>query len=371
MERACRQEVTPPAKRPKSLFMKQLPRATIHLSNIVSNWQALDGLHPGATTAAVVKADAYGLGAVPVARALLRSGCSTFFVAYLEEALAVRKALGLGPRIFVLNGPTRKEMSAYIAAGITAVLSSPDHLKAWANAPKGTSALHFDTGMNRLGLKAAALATTLTDLQRLQPVLVMSHLACADETGNAMNTAQLKAFDDIASAFPDTPASLANSAGCYLGKGFGYDLIRPGIGLYGGSLPPKGLRIKQALTLDAAILSVFDGKAGETVGYGATQTLQQDTQLATVGIGYADGLPRTGGNNLVAYLDDVPCPVVGRISMDLTTIDVSKAQDKAKTGARVEFIGEHAKLEDQAARAGTLGYEILTGLNNRVERVYA
>lgn len=351
--------------------MKQLPRATIHLTSIVSNWQALDGLHPGATTAAVVKADAYGLGAVPVSRALLRAGCSTFFVAYLEEALAVRKALGLGPRIFVLNGPARADMSAYVAAGITAVLSSPDHLKAWASAPKGTCALHFDTGMNRLGLKTATLATTLAALQRLHPVLVMSHLACADETGNPMNSAQRKAFDDITSAFADTPASLSNSAGCYLGKAFGYDLTRPGIALYGGSRPPKGVRIKPAVTLDAAILSVFEGKAGETVGYGATQTLQQDTPLATVGIGYADGLPRTGGNNLIAYLDGLQCPVVGRVSMDLVTIDVSGAQAKAKTGARVEFIGEHAKLEDQAARAGTLGYEILTGLNNRVERVYA
>ena len=351
--------------------MKQLPRATIHLTNIVSNWQALDALHPGATTAAVVKADAYGLGVAPVCRALSRAGCSTFFVAYLEEALAVRKALGLGPRIFVLNGPARTEMSAYLVAGITAVLSSPDHLKAWANAPKGTSALHFDTGMNRLGLKTAALDTTLAALQRLQPVLIMSHLACADETGSKMNTAQLKAFDDITSAFADTPASLSNSAGCYLGKAFGYDLTRPGIALYGGSRPPKGLRIRPALTLDAAILSVFEGKAGETVGYGATRTLEQNTQLATVGIGYADGLPRSGGNNLIAYLDGIECPVVGRISMDLTTIDVSKAQDKAKTGARVEFIGEHAKLEDQAARAGTLGYELLTGLSNRVERVYA
>lgn len=351
--------------------MKLLPRATIHLTHIVSNWQALDALHLGATTAAVVKADAYGLGAAAVSRALLRAGCSTFFTAYLEEAFAVRKALGPGPRIFVLNGPARTQMSAYIAAGITAVLSSADHLKAWANAPKGTCALHFDTGMNRLGLKTASLATSLEDLQKLQPVLVMSHLACADETGNPMNLAQRAAFDDIASAFADTPASLSNSAGCYLGKAFGFDLTRPGIALYGGSRPPKGVKIRPALTLDGAILSVFEGKAGETVGYGATQTLLQDTPLATVGIGYADGLPRTGANKLIAALDGIPCPVVGRISMDLTTIDVSRAQGKAKTGARVEFIGEHAKLEEQAARAGKLGYEILTGLSNRVERIYA
>jgi alanine racemase len=351
--------------------MKQLPRATIHLTNIVANWRALDGLHPAATTAAVVKADAYGLGAIPVARALLRAGCSTFFVAYLEEALALRKALGLGPRIFVLNGPTRREMSIYVTAGLTAVLSSPDHLKAWSSAPKGTCALHFDTGMNRLGFKPLSLETSLGAMRKLQPVLVMSHLACADETGHKMNAAQRSAFDDITAAFPDTPASLSNSAGCYLGKAYGYDLTRPGLALYGGSRPPKGLRISPALTLDAAILSVFDAEMGETVGYGATRTLEQDTVLATVGIGYADGLLRAGGNAFIAYIDGIPCPVVGRISMDLTTIDVSKAQDKAKAGVRVELIGNDAKLEEQAARAGTLGYEILTGLSNRVERIYA
>lgn len=351
--------------------MSQLPRATIHLSNIVANWRALDGLHPGATTSAVVKADAYGLGAGPVSRALMRAGCSSFFVAYLEEGLALRKILGFGPRIFVLNGPTRKEMSAYVTAGLTAVLSSPDHVKAWSSAPKGTSALHFDTGMNRLGLKPSLLETSLPALHKLQPVLVMSHLACAEDSASPMNAAQLKAFDVISSAFPDTPASLANSDGCYLGKAYGYDLIRPGLALYGGTRPPKGLRISSGLTLDAAILSVFDAEMGATVGYGATHTLAQDAVLATVGIGYADGLLRSGANNLMTYIDGIACPLVGRISMDLVTIDVSKAQAKAKAGARVEFIGEHAKLEDQAARAGTLGYELLTGLSNRVERVYA
>ena len=351
--------------------MSQLPRATIHLSNIVANWRALDALHPGATTSAVVKADGYGLGAGPVSRALMRAGCSSFFVAYLEEGLALRKTLGLGPRIFVLNGPTRKEMSAYVTAGLTAVLSSLDHVKAWTNAPKGTAALHFDTGMNRLGLKPSVLQTALPALHKLQPVLVMSHLACADESANPMNAAQRKAFDAISAAFPDTPASLANSDGCYLGKAYGYDLIRPGLALYGGTRPPKGMRINAGLTLDAAVLTVFDAEMGEKVGYGATHTLAQDAVLATVGIGYADGLLRGGANALIAYLDGIACPVLGRISMDLATIDVSKAQDKAKAGVRVEFIGEHAKLEDQAARAGTLGYELLTGLSNRVERVYA
>ncbi|KCZ93721.1 alanine racemase [Hyphomonas johnsonii] len=350
--------------------MNSMPRATIHLSNIVANWLTLDALHPGTTTAAVVKADAYGLGAVPVARALLRAGCSTFFVVYLAEGLALRKALGLGPRILVLNGPRPGEASTYKGAQLTAVLSNRAQAAAWATAPKGSCAIQFDTGMNRLGFRGLS-AEDAAGLRKLQPVLVMTHLACADDPGNPMNARQRADFDAICESFADVPASISNSAGCYLGRGWGYDLTRPGIALYGGSVPPEGVTIRPGVTLDAEILCVSDAKAGETVGYGATQTLTEDTRLATVSIGYADGLLRSGSGKLLAYIGDVACPVVGRISMDLTIIDVTKAQDKAKAGVRVEFIGEHAKLEDQAARAGTLGYELLTGLSNRVERVYA
>lgn len=351
--------------------MTSRPRATVHLDNIVANWQAIDRLHPGATTAAVVKADAYGLGASHVVRKLAAKGCSTFFVAHLEEAVEVRRALGFGPRIFVLNGPSARELQTYREAALTPVLSSEEQVAVWARTPQEGCALHFDTGINRLGLDAALLETRLEEFHKLQPVLVMSHLACADTPDHPMNWQQLSAFSDIAGAFPDTPASLANSAGCYLGRAYGFDLTRPGIALYGGSRPPDDVVLKPGLTLTARILSVFRAGAGETVGYGATRMLDADTTLATVALGYADGMPRSGSDRLVAWLGDVPCPVVGRISMDLITIDVSKAQARAKTGERVEFLGSHAKLEDQAARAGTLGYELLTGLGKRVERLYA
>ncbi|MEQ3649954.1 alanine racemase [Hyphomonas sp.] len=350
--------------------MSSRPRAHVHLSSIAANWQAIDRLNPTATTAAVVKADGYGLGAAKVSRTLARAGCSTFFVAHFEEGTALRQALGFGPRIFVLNGPTGSHLRTYREADLTPVLSSEEQVELWARAPRGACALHFDTGMNRLGLSSSVLTHRRDELHRLQPVLIMSHLACGDLPDHALNRVQLDRFTEIASAFPDTPASLSASSGCYLGKAYAFDLTRPGIALYGGSTPPETVRLEPTVTLEARILSVFTAKAGETVGYAATHTLEQNTTLATVALGYADGIPRSGGNALIGYLDGTPCPVLGRISMDLITIDVSKAQAEAKSGARVEFLGAHAKLEEQAARAGTLGYELLTGLSNRVERVY-
>ena len=346
------------------------PRATVHLPHIVANWQAIDQLHPGATTAAVVKANGYGLGALRVSETLSKAGCSTFFVAHIEEGVMVRKTLGAAPRIFVLNGPAARDFRSYHESGLTPVLSSVDQVDLWTRNGIGPCALHFDTGINRLGLPPAMIETQLDALKKLQPVLVMSHLACADEPDHPLNQTQLDRFTQIAEAFPDTPASLANSAGCYLGPDYAFDLLRPGIALYGGSDAPGHVDLQPGVTLDARIISVFQARAGETVGYGATHTLKKDAILATVALGYADGVPRAGSNTLIGYLDGSPCPVLGRVSMDLITIDVSKAHEAAKTGARVEFLGPHAKLEDQAARAGTLGYELLTGLSNRVERFY-
>jgi len=347
-----------------------MPRATVLTGNIADNWRTLDALHPGATTAAVVKADAYGLGAMRVARALRIAGCQTFFVAYAEEGLVVRKAAGKAARIFVLNGPVRGEMATYRDADLTAVLSSEAHVKLWATAPKGSCALHFDTGMNRLGLPGDMSEKDLAALRRLQPVLVMSHLACADDPENPMNTAQREAFNEISDAFPDTPASLANSNGCYLGKGFAYDLTRPGLALYGGTNPPEKVKLKPGVILEATLLATFSGQSGTKVGYGGTHTLTEDRLLATCALGYADGIPRAGEGQITGWLGGHPCPVLGRISMDLITLDVTDCAKHAKPGARVEFLGENAKLEAQAAACGTLGYELLTGLGPRVQRVY-
>jgi alanine racemase len=350
--------------------MSFLPRATVLTSNIADNWQTLDSLHPGATTAAVVKADGYGLGAARVARALKLAGCQTFFVAHLEEGMSLRKAIGRGPRIFVLNGPVRGELAGYRDAELTAVLSSELHLKLWSTSQHGTCAIHVDTGMNRLGLPPGVIDTEATAIRRLEPVLVMSHLACADEPDHPMNLRQRRAFEEVSGAFPDTPASLANSAGCFLGKNYGFDLTRPGLALYGGSLPPDTVTLKPGLFLEASVVSVFMGRKGSFVGYGATHPLLEDRLLATCAIGYADGLPRSGAGKLVGWYDGSACPVAGRISMDLTTLDVTDCPKPPKVGGRVEFLGDNAKLEAQAAACGTLGYELLTGLGPRVQRNY-
>ena len=223
---------------------------------------------------------------------------------------------------------------------------------------------------HHVALRDRLVAQAATALRRLAPVLVMSHLACADDPKNPMNAAQRRAFEEVADAFPDTPASLANSAGCYLGKGYGFDLTRPGLALYGGTTPPANVILKTGVVLESTIINVFKGRKDTSVGYGATYPLTEDRVLATCAIGYADGLLRAGSGKLRGWVDGVPCPVAGRISMDLVTLDITDGPKGIKPGAHVEFLGEHAKLEAQAAACGTLGYELLTGLGPRVQRNY-
>lgn len=351
--------------------MTCLPRATIHLDNIVHNWRTLHDITPSSETAAVVKADAYGLGAPAVSRVLLRAGCKTFFVAYLEEGITLRRAIGREAEIYVLNGPNIDEVETYLEEGLIPVLSSLEHVALWQAAPAGTCALQFETGMHRLGIPTEAPGFDFAPLKALAPKLVMSHLACADTPEHPLNGQQKRQFDEICRHFPGVSASLSNSAGCLLGDGYAYDLRRPGISLYGGGASLTKLPIKHAVTLEASIVSIFQARAGSFVGYGATAELTQKSRLATVNLGYADGILRAGSNTVKAHYEGIECPVIGRISMDLITIDVSKAHSGIKAGDHVEFLGANAKLDAQAARAGTLGYELLTGLSNRVQRLYA
>ncbi len=351
--------------------MSSGPTAQVHLANVVANWRTLGALNPGSETGAVVKAGGYGHGAAQIAKALCTAGCQTFFTAHASEGVDVRHAVGGSPIIYVLNGPDNADLSHYADAGLRPVINTPAQLDVWRraslDAPVG---LKFDTGMNRLGLRPETVGDIKTASADLKVSHVMSHLACADEPSHPKNAQQLKAFTGIAQHFPDIPASLANSAGCYLGGDYAFDLTRPGIALYGGSHPPASVDLKPGLTLTAPILSVHTGRSGETVGYGATKTLEEDRLLATVAFGYADGLPRSASNSGFGVIGRVRCPIVGRISMDLTTLDVTGAEAFAEPGARVEFIGAAANLEEQADSAATLGYELITGLGPRVERIY-
>ncbi|MEM8616411.1 MAG: alanine racemase [Pseudomonadota bacterium] len=356
--------------------MSLRPRARIHLKNIAENWQTLRHAQAEGITGAVVKADAYGHGISPVATALHDAGCDHFFVAHLFEAETVRRTLGSHPEIYVLNGPAPDEEVTYRELAITPVVNSRqqfmvlvDWLQEGQNLPRGY-ALHFDTAMNRLGLPAEDALSVAEACEGREPKLIMSHLACAEDAAAPLNETQRLLFTKVCEAFPGIASSLSNSGGVWLGGPYHQTLSRPGIGLYGGGVPPEAVTLKPGLTLEAPILQIHAAKTGETVGYGATWRAREPTLLATLAIGYGDGLPRSASNRGFVTLDGVRCPIVGRVSMDLITVDITAARDLARPGVFAQIIGDEAPLEEQAALAGTIGYELTTGLTARVERIY-
>lgn len=354
--------------------MATRPRARVHLDNITANWQRLSTAAEGAQAGAVVKADAYGHGAAKVGAALARAGCQHFFVAYPFEGDALRRHVGAGAEIYVFNGVAADDDEAIALcrrAALLPVLNSLEQLRAWRSSTgEAPYALHIDTGMNRLGIPMGQLGEARLLASGHGPDLVMSHLACAEAADDPMNARQQGRFAEAAARFPGALTSLPNTAGHFLGPAYRSDVTRPGIGLYGGGTSPRQPALAPGMTLEAPILTVNEVPAGDTVGYGATYTLDRPALLATVAMGYGDGFLRSLTNCGIAALDGTFCPIVGRVSMDLATIDVTAAAGVAKPGALIEVIGSHVRLEDQAARAGTLGYELVTGLGARVERHY-
>ncbi len=352
--------------------MATRPRATIRLSAIVDNWRALSAAASGAEAGAVVKANAYGHGLAETGRALAAAGCRTFFTAYVFEAVALREAIGPGPAIMVFHGFCERSAQDVRDAQITPILNTLEQVRCWraeSMREVGGAVLHFDTGMNRLGLRPGDLGAVKNMLDGRPVGYVMSHLACADEPKFELNARQRALFLELAMEWPEAKRSLGNTAAIALGSDYAFDLVRPGIGLFGGG---HGLRnLAPALTLEAPILTVFEAAAGSTTGYGATRRFGRPRRLATVALGYADGFPRHASNRGFAYVDGVRCPVVGRVSMDLCTLDVSSVDGMIAEGKMVEFIGASADLELQAEAVGTLGYELLTGLSDRIERVWA
>ncbi len=322
----------------------------------------------------MVKADAYGLGFPPVAAKLKALGCATYFVATADEGVSLRHAAGAGPRIFVLNGLPAGAAAFFAAHALSPVLNTLDEIREWADGGRRPAALHVDTGMSRAGLSSDALSQLAADtalLARLDLALVMSHLACGDEADHPGNRDQLARFRAALQRLPSAPASLAASAGVFLGPEYHFDLVRPGIALYGGN-PVSGAPnpMRGTVTLTAEILGVRTITPGETAGYGATFAAKRDTRLAVCGIGYADGILRSLSNRGMAYIGDTPCPYAGRVSMDLLTIDVTAVPPHLATaGTQVEIIGPHMPVEEMAARAGTVNYEILTRLGDRFTRV--
>ena len=334
---------------------------TIDLDALVANWRALDALGP-AETGAVVKADGYGLGAAHVAEALAAAGARRFFVADASEGAAVRGAVGIARDVFVFGGHQHGDTDAIRAHGLIPLLNAPDqwhrHREALPGAPFG---VQLDTGMSRLGFQPDDWGDCRDAIEAARPALVMSHLACADEPDHPQNAAQLHAFRAMTDGI-GAPRSLSATGGTLLGPDFHFDLVRPGIGLYGG-LPLADAR--PVVRLSLPVIQTRTVSAGATAGYGATWVAARDSVLATVSGGYADGLIRALSRGCHLWSGATPCPLAGRVSMDLLIVDVTDLPDRPES---LDILGPHQGIDALADAAGTIGYEILTSLGGRYRR---
>lgn len=349
----------------------------IDLAAIVANWRLLGARHPSGPVAGVVKADAYGLGAAQVAPALRDAGCRHFFVALPDEALAIRHRIP-GAMLAVLGGMPPGIEAEYRAHDITPVLNSLAELDAWTGAARHAgrplpAILHVDTGMSRLGLSPAELAILQADHARLAGIdlrYVMTHLVASEDPADPRNRQQRDRFAAACAGLPAAPRSFANSSGIFLGADWGSDLARPGAALYGVN-PTPGLPnpMRLPLRLTARVLAVRDLQPGDTVGYNATWRAARPSRIATIGVGYADGWHRSLSNRGSASFDGTPVPLVGRVSMDLTTYDVTD-HPAIQPGSWLELIGAAQTPDDVARAAGTNGYEVLTSLGRRYHRTY-
>jgi alanine racemase len=338
-------------------------RLNIDLDAIVANWRALDAM-TACETAAVVKADGYGLGAVAVARALAAAGVRRFFVAQAEEGGILRRALGETPVICVFSGHMAGDAQAIRDAALLPMLNSPEQFARHRDAlPGHPYGIQLDSGMNRLGMEPADWSALRAQAEAGPLRLVMSHLACADAPDHPANAAQLRAFREMTGGMA-VPRSLAATGGILLGPDYHFEMTRPGIGLYGG-LPFAGARPVARLSLP--VIQVRDVAPGEFVGYGCSFTATRPTRIATVSAGYADGLIRAMSNRATLWAGDVPCPLAGRVSMDLLTADVTALDEVPEA---LDILGPAQGVDALAEAAGTIGYEILTSLGARYVRRY-
>jgi alanine racemase len=347
----------------------------IDLGAVVANWRLLAVKAAPAICAAVVKANGYGLGAAPVARALMRAGCRRFFVATLDEGLALRGGLGPEPEIAVFNGPLPGSAADFAAARLIPVLNDPGQIETWAAvaAPDTPQPIvHIDTGMSRLGLSPAELEQSLHRIATVGASMLISHLACAETSEHMLNTAQRARFLAARQRLPALKASLAASSGIFLGPDYHFDLVRPGAALYGvNPCPATPNAMRPVVRLSAKIVQVRKIDRGESVGYGAAHIMDGPGLLATAAIGYADGWLRSLSHRGCGWLAGNRVPLLGRLSMDLATFNVSAVPaSELHPGNIIELIGDHYSVDDAAVDAGTIGYEILTSLGARHHRVY-
>ncbi len=336
---------------------------TIDIQALCDNWRALNSMTT-CETAAVVKADGYGLGADRVARALQRVGVTRFFVAATEEGASLREALGPGPEINVFSGHMSGDTDMISDMTLTPMLNSAEqmlrHFEALPSAPFG---VQLDTGMNRLGMEPAEWASLRDIALELGPTLIMSHLACADDPEHPMNPHQLAMFREMTDGL-GVPRSLAATGGILLGEDYHFDLCRPGVGLYGGLPFVDAAPVAQ---LDIPVIQTRSLVPGESVGYSNTWIAERPSRIATIAAGYADGIIRAMGEDAWLHSGDEPCKVIGRISMDMIGVDIT---DLSEEPSSLQLLGAHQSVDTLADAAGTIGYEILTSLGARYWRRY-
>ena len=360
-------------------------RLTIDLGALADNWRELARRSAPGQCAAVVKADAYGIGVAEAAPALFAAGARVFFVAHLSEGIAARRVLPAEARIYVLNGlESGARPDDYAAHGLAPVIGCEAELERWSDfaAERGgraPCALHLDTGMNRLGFESLARLKGAMEAHGASSGadLLMSHFVSSEIPDDPLNQKQIDLFAGARAAFPDLPASLANSSGVFLPSRPVYDLVRPGYALYGGNpTPGRPNPMRPVVTLTVAIQQTRWIEAGMSCGYNAQWTANRPTRLATLPVGYADGLPRGAGategkTGAEVAIAGRRCPLVGRVSMDLAIADVTDAPEQSvRAGDRVEFFGSAIDLDEFAARSGTIGYQALTSLGPRYRRDY-
>jgi alanine racemase len=356
---------------------------TIDLDAVEANWRALAHKLLTVECAAVVKANAYGLGLEPVTAKLAKAGCKTFFVADIAEARRARTR-AREAAIYVLNGFSPEAADTFAELNAQPVINSTAELAEWdafvtAQNWRGGAAIHVDTGMNRLGISADEAAALALRLQQENHgiTLLMSHLACAEIAGHPLTANQIRLFRELRMLYHGVPASLANSSGIYVGDTAHFDLARPGAALYGiNPTPGQTNPMRNVVELNGRILQVRKVAQGDTVGYGAAWTARRASRIAVVALGYADGLLRAGSGvdrkgGSTAIVAEKSCPVVGYVSMDLACVDITDLADNAvRRGDMVTFIGENLPIDEAAASAGTIGYEILVRLGPRCHLVY-
>lgn len=354
---------------------------TVDLRAVRANYRLLcSRLGAPALCAGVVKADAYGLGASYVSLALFAEGCRHFFVAHLDEGLALRPYLPRSADIFILNGLPRGAEQECAMVGLVPVLNSLEQAEAWSDCARKLAralpaVVQVDSGMNRLGLMpgdVAAFANKYSRSDVFDLRFVMSHLACADTPAHEANAMQLAAFKRLAAFFPAVPRSLANSSGIFLGRDYHFNLARPGAALYGVNPDPAAVNPMQPVVrLTAKVIQLREVSPGDRVGYGLDYSVPAASRLATLSIGYADGLHRLWGKTGAVFFEGKRLPVVGRVSMDSIVVDASGVTPgRLGPNSEVEVIGDCQSVDDLAGASGTIGYEVLTALGHRYRRIY-